>query len=198
MTRVRIARPDDAAAVAAVYAPYVTDGVISFELDPPDAGEMARRMRAGGVRHPWLIAEEDGRLLGYAYSSAFRARAAYNWAVETTVYVAADAQGRGVGRGLYEELLARLTRAGFTQAIAVIALPNDPSVRLHERLGFAPIGVNPAVGYKHGRWIDVGMWQRSLAVPGAVTGAVPGIAGPSGDPGTPEAPAASGSPPPAA
>ena len=118
-----------------MYAPYVTDGVISFELDPPDAAEMARRMAAGGERHPWLMAEEDGRVLGYAYASAFRMRAAYDWAVETTVYLADDAQGRGVGRALCLELLARLAAAGFTQAVAIIALPNDPSVRLHERLG---------------------------------------------------------------
>ncbi|WP_375428064.1 arsinothricin resistance N-acetyltransferase ArsN1 family B [uncultured Sphingomonas sp.] len=164
MIRVRPARTDDAVAIAAVYAPYVTDGVISFELDPPDAAEMARRMAAGGARHPWLVAEEDGHVLGYAYASAFRTRAAYDWAVETTVYLADDAQGRGVGRALYEELLARLTKAGFTQAVAIIALPNDPSVRLHERLGFALVGVNPAIGWKHDRWIDVGIWQRALAV----------------------------------
>ena len=181
---IRPARADDAAAIAAVYAPYVTDCVVSFELEPPDAAEMARRMAAGGERHPWLVAEEGGRMLGYAYASAFRARPAYDWAAETTVYLADDAQERGVGRALYDHLLARLTAAGFTQAVAIIALPNDASVRLHERLGFSAIGVNPAVGWKHGRWIDVGMWQRALA-------ATPG-------PGRPEAPAASGSPPPGA
>lgn len=184
MIRVRPALPEDAAAIAAVYAPYVTDGVVSFEFDPPDAAEMTRRMSAGGERHPWLVAEEGGRVLAYAYASSFRSRAAYDRAVETTVYVAGDAQGRGIGRALHHELLARLTAAGFTQAIAIIALPNDASVRLHERLGFAPIGVNPAVGWKHGRWIDVGMWQRALARPVANAG-----------PGRPGAPAASGSPP---
>ncbi len=163
---IRAARAGDAAAIAAVYGPHVTDGIVSFELDPPDAAEMARRMAAGDARHPWLVAEEDGAVLGYAYASSFRSRAAYDRAVETTVYVAADAQGRGIGRALYGELLARLAGAGFTQAVAVIALPNDASVRLHERLGFAPIGVNPAVGYKDGRWIDVGMWQRALVGPG--------------------------------
>lgn len=178
---IRPAHADDAAAIAAVYAPYVTDDVVSFELDPPDAAEMARRMSASGARHPWLAAEADGRMLGYAYASSFRSRAAYDWAVETTVYLARDAQGRGVGRALYDELLRRLTEAGFTQAVAIIALPNDPSVRLHERLGFTFVGLNPAVGWKHGRWIDVGMWQRALAV----------------SPGRdrPGAPAASGSPP---
>jgi len=181
---IRPARPADAAAIAGVYAPYVTDGVVSFELDPPDAAEMARRLAAGDERHPWLVAEADGRVLGYAHASAFRARAAYDWAVETTVYVAGDAQGRGVGRALYDDLLARLTAAGFTQAVAIIALPNDASVRLHERLGFALIGINPAVGWKHGRWIDVGIWQRALAAPD-----------PSAGPDRPGAPDASGSPP---
>jgi phosphinothricin acetyltransferase len=160
---VRRARPGDAVAIAAIYAPHVTDGVVSFELTPPDAAEVARRMADGGARYPWLVAEDDGPVLGYAYASAFRARAAYDWAVETTVYIATAAQGRGVGRSLYDALLAELIRAGFTQAVAVIALPNDASVRLHERLGFAPVGVNPAIGYKHGRWIDVGIWQRALA-----------------------------------
>ena len=184
MTLVRPARAGDAAAIAAVYAPYVTDGTVSFELDPPDAAEMARRMAAGGGRHPWLVAEEVGAVLGYAYASTFRPRSAYDWAVETTIYVAADAHGRGIGQALYANLLARLTEAGFTQAVAIIALPNDASVRLHERLGFALVGVNPAVGYKAGRWIDVGMWQRALA-------ATPG-------PDRPGAPAASGSPQPGA
>ena len=159
----------------------MTDGVVSFELDPPDAAEMAHRMAASDARHPWLVAEAGGRMVGYAYASTFRSRAAYDRAVETTVYLAGDAQGRGIGRALYRDLLARLTMAGFTQAIAIIALPNDPSVRLHERLGFASVGVNPAVGWEHGRWIDVGMWQRALTV--------------SLGPGKPEAPAASGSPP---
>ncbi|PAX07209.1 arsinothricin resistance N-acetyltransferase ArsN1 family B [Sphingomonas lenta] len=166
MTIVRPARPDDAAALAAIYAPYVTDGVVSFELEPPDAAEMARRMAAGGDRHPWLVAEADGAVCGYAYASPFRTRAAYAWAVETTVYVAADVQGRGCGRALYAELLDRLTRQGFTQAVGIIALPNEASVGLHKRLGFRFVGVNEQVGWKHGRWIDVGVWQRPLAEPG--------------------------------
>lgn len=165
MIQVRPVTPDDAAAIAAVYAPYVIDGVISFELEPPEAAEMARRMMAGGDLHPWLVAEADGAVVGYAYASPFRARAAYAWAVETTVYVAADAQERGVGRALYAELLDRLTRQGFTQAVGIIALPNDASVALHERLGFRFVGVNERVGWKRGRWIDVGVWQRALAEP---------------------------------
>lgn len=165
MIRVRPARPDDAPAIVGVYAPYVADGVISFEEEPPDAAEMAQRMAAGGDLHPWFAAEVDGRLAGYAYAGPFRTRAAYLWAVETTVYVAADAQGRGIGRVLYKALLDTLTRQGFTEAVGVIALPNDASVRLHERLGFRAVGVNERVGWKHGCWIDVGVWQRALAIP---------------------------------
>lgn len=163
---VRPSRPDDARAIAAVYAPYVTDGVVSFEADPPDAAEMARRMAEGGGLYPWLVAEIDGRMAGYAYAGPFRVRAAYLWAVETTVYVARAAHGRGVGRALYAALLDMLTRQGFTEAVGVIALPNGPSVRLHERSGFRLVGVNERVGWKHGRWVDVGVWQRALATPG--------------------------------
>lgn len=165
MIPIRPVRPDDAAAIAEVYAPYVTGGAVSFEEHPPDAAEMARRMASGGDLHPWLAAELDGRVAGYAYAGPFRTRAAYLWAVETTVYVAGDAQGRGVGRALYAALLDGLTRQGFTEAVGIIALPNDASVRLHERYGFRFVGVNERVGWKRGRWIDVGVWQRALATP---------------------------------
>lgn len=163
---IRRARPDDAAALAAIYAPHVTDGVVSFEEEPPPPAEMAQRMAAGDDLHPWLVAEANGAVAGYAYAAPFRARAAYLWAVETTVYVAAHAHRRGVGGALYARLLDGLTAQGFTEAVGVIALPNPASVRLHERHGFRPVGVNERVGWKRGRWIDVGLWQRALATPG--------------------------------
>ena len=122
-------------------------------------------MESAGRLYPWLAAEEEGALLGYAYAAAFRTRHAYRFTVETTVYLRAEAQGRGVGRRLYEPLLALLERQGFTQAIAAIALPNDPSVKLHERLGFRHAGTYGQVGFKLGRWWDVGLWQRALASP---------------------------------
>lgn len=162
--RVRPARPDDAAAIAAIYAPHVTDGVISFELVAPDAAETARRMTAS-PRHPWLVACEDGSVLAYAYAAPFATREAYRWAVETTIYVADEAQGRGVGRSLYSALLATLKAQGFTQALARIALPNPASTALHQALGFRAVGVEQAVGWKVGRWIDVALWQRPLATP---------------------------------
>lgn len=161
--RIRAATSEDAAAIAEIYAPYVTDSAISFELEAPAPAEIGKRMAAGGDLYPWLIGEENGAAIGYAYAAAFRARPAYRYAVETSVYLRRTAQGRGHGRALYEPLLEMLIEQGFTQAIAAIALPNEASVRLHERLGFASAGVYRRVGYKMDRWHDVGLWQRPLA-----------------------------------
>ena len=159
---VRPARPDDAGAIAAIYAPHVTHGVASFETVAPDAAEIARRM-AASARNPWLVAEHGGAVIAYAYAAPFGTRAAYRWAVETSIYVAAAAQGHGAGRRLYAALLAALEAQGFTQAIGRIALPNPGSVALHEGLGFELVGIHRRIGWKHGRWIDVGLWQRQLA-----------------------------------
>jgi phosphinothricin acetyltransferase len=164
---VRLATAGDAAAIAAIYAPYVTDSFVSFETEAPDEAEMRRRIEAGGALHPWLVGEVDGRLCGYASAPAFRPRAAYRYAVETSVYLAPEACGRGLGRTLYERLLDLLIGQGFAQAIGAISLPNEASVRLHEALGFTAAGAYRQVGWKCGRWIDVGLWQRSLA-PAAV------------------------------
>ena len=149
--------------IAAIYAPHVTGGHVSFEEDAPDAAAMARRI--DGVRYPWLVATERDAPIGYAYASAFHPRAAYRWTVETSAYVAGHAQRRGVGRVLYVELLDGLARQGFAQAVARIALPGAGSAALHQALGFDAVGVERAVGFKHGRWIDVGLWQRALATP---------------------------------
>lgn len=166
--RVRAARPGDAAAIAAVYAPYVSASAVSFETDAPDADALLARMEAGGGLYPWLVGEaEDGTLIGYAYAARFRERPAYRFAVETSVYLRSGAGGRGAGRRLYEPLLAILEAQGFTQAIAAITLPNEASVRLHERLGFAPAGAYRRVGWKLGAWHDVGLWQRPLAPAGS-------------------------------
>ncbi len=131
---VRLARPADAGAIAAVYRPYVETSRISFEEKAPDAAEMLARMES--PLHPWLVAEEEGRLLGYASSSPYHRRPAYRWTVETSIYLAAEARGRGLGRELLSKLLDRLVRQGYVTAIAAIALPNPVSVALHERLGF--------------------------------------------------------------
>lgn len=161
--RHRLATPDDGAAIAAVYAPYVTDTFVSFEAEAPDEAEMRRRIENGGELYPWVVVQTDGGIAGYASASPFRPRAAYRYAVETSVYLDPSQCGRGLGRPLYERLLVLLERQGFTQAIGAISLPNEASVRLHERLGFAKAGVYAQVGWKCGRWLDVGLWQRPLA-----------------------------------
>jgi L-amino acid N-acyltransferase YncA len=166
MIRIRVATDADAAAIAAIYAPHVIAGVASFEETPPEEQEIAARLRRVQSFFPWLIAEDDGAVVGYAYADKFRERSAYRWAVETTVYVAGSAQRRGIGRLLYGALLDILRRQGFTQAIAAISLPNDGSIRLHEQVGFRRAGVYREVGWKLGRWIDVGLWQAELADPG--------------------------------
>jgi phosphinothricin acetyltransferase len=164
--RLRAATPDDAAAIAGIYAPFVTDSAVSFETEPPGEAAMRGRIESGGGLYPWLVAEAGGTMLGYAYAARFRDRPAYRFAVETSVYLRADAAGQGLGRQLYQPLLAILEAQGFTQAIAAIALPNEASVRLHERLGFERVGTYRQVGWKFGAWHDVGLWQRALAKAG--------------------------------
>jgi L-amino acid N-acyltransferase YncA len=162
---IRPATGADAGAIRAIYAPIVLDTVISFEAEPPGAEEIARRMIAGAPRLPWLVAEAAEGINGYAYAAPFRGRAAYRWSVETSVYLSQAARGRGIGRRLYEHLLAELSDLGYVNAYAGIALPNEASVRLHEAVGFTPIGAFPAAGHKHGRWVDVGWWVRALRPP---------------------------------
>jgi L-amino acid N-acyltransferase YncA len=158
---VRAATPADAAAVAAIYAPVVTGTAISFEEEPPSPEEISRRM-AARPRLPWLIAEDGGRVAGYAYASAHRARPAYRWSADCSVYLDPGYRGRGVGRQLYERLIPVVRELGYRSLFAGIALPNPASVGLHEALGFQPVGVFRGVGYKHGAWRDVGWWQRFL------------------------------------
>jgi phosphinothricin acetyltransferase len=152
----------DAAACADIYGPYVRETVISLEEEAPDAPALAGRIDRITATHPWLIAELDGRPVGFAYGSQHRERAAYRWATDTTVYLDRSHHRRGIGRALYEELLARLTEQGFHVACAGITLPNAASVGLHEALGFEPVGVYRRVGFKMGSWRDVGWWQRDL------------------------------------
>ena len=161
MTAIRLAGASDAAAIASIYRPYVEGSRISFEEQAPDAAEMAARMES--ALHPWLIAEEDGHVLGYASSSPYHRRPAYRWTVETSIYLAPEAQGRGMGRQLLSALIELLTRQGYVTAIASIALPNPISIALHERLGFVPAGTYRGVGFKLGEWTDVSLWQRDLA-----------------------------------
>jgi len=162
MAILRLARESDAQAVAAIYRPWVERTPVSFELLPPSADEMARRIRAAAAFAPWLICEGEGGTWGYAYASRHRERAAYQWSVDVTIYVDDARRRRGVGRALYQSLFALLRLQGFVAAHAGITLPNPASVGLHEALGFHRIGTYPAVGYKLGAWHDVGWWQLRL------------------------------------
>ncbi len=159
---IRLALPEDAAALAALYAPYVRDTAISFETEPPDAAEMAARMAAILPRYPWLVVEQNGAIRGYAYASPHRARAAYRWSADVTVYVEQGAAGQGLGRTLYRHLIDILRAQRFRGLFAGIALPNAASVGLHEAMGFTPIGIYRRVGFKQGAWRDVGWWQLDL------------------------------------
>jgi len=159
----RLATPADGASIAAIYRPYVTDAATSFELTPPTAEEMARRITAGLPLAPWLVCVDDsGQVLGYAYAGRHRDRAAYQWSCDVTVYIHGDQHRRGIGRALYDRLLGLLRLQGFFVAHAGITLPNPGSVGLHEALGFRPVGIYPAVGWKLGAWRDVGWWQLPL------------------------------------
>lgn len=162
--RIRRATAVDAAAIAGIYAPYVLASAASFEAEAPDVKEMRARIEAGGDLYPWFVAcEAEGPPLGFAYACAFRARPAYRFTVETTVYVAEGAQRRGIGTLLYGALLPLLEAQGFAQAIAAITLPNPASAAMHEALGFARAGTYEQVGFKLGQWHSVGLWQRALA-----------------------------------
>jgi L-amino acid N-acyltransferase YncA len=158
---VRLADRSDAAAIAALYGHYVKYSRISFEEKAPDAAEITRRM--SGSIHRWLVAEENMRILAYASTSPLRNRPAYRWSVESGIYVDVSAQGRGIGRRLLTAHLELLELQGFITVIAGIALPNERSVALHEKLGFTLAGVERGVGFKLGEWVDVARWQRDLA-----------------------------------
>jgi L-amino acid N-acyltransferase YncA len=165
----------DAGACAAIYAPSVIEGIASLEERAPSPEEMAARIEATSAAYPWLVAELEGEPAGYAYATEHRSRSAYRWSADTTVYVSPSHHRRGVGRALYQALFELLTAQGLYTACAGITLPNDASVGLHEAMGFEPIGVYRAIGYKHGQWRSVGWWQAQLREPRAdVTPLEPG------------------------
>ena len=161
--RIRLATVRDGEALAVIYRPAVVGSAISFELDPPDGTEMARRVERILARTPWLVLEVDDAVLGYAYAGQHRDRAAYQWSVDVSAYVRADARRMGIARALYTSLFAVLARQGFRNAYAGITLPNEPSVGLHASVGFTPVGIYRNVGYKLGAWHDTGWFERPLA-----------------------------------
>jgi L-amino acid N-acyltransferase YncA len=160
---IRLALEKDAEQIAGIYAPVVRDTPISFEVEPPTAAEMARRVAETLPVFPWLVVDRAAEILGYVYASKHRARAAYGWSVDTAIYVHPGVYRAGVGRALYTSLFAILALQGFCSAYAGITLPNPGSVGLHEAVGFEPLGVYRGVGYKLGAWHDVGWWQRTIS-----------------------------------
>jgi L-amino acid N-acyltransferase YncA len=159
---VREAAIADVPALLEIYRPFVTETAVSFETDPPTLEEFQARVLAAQTRWSWLVAERDGEVAGYAYGSAFRARAAYRFTAETSAYVGSAHRGFGIARTLYERLFDVLAAKGYANAYAGIALPNDASVAFHEALGFSHVGTFHRAGWKFGRWHDVSWWERRL------------------------------------
>jgi L-amino acid N-acyltransferase YncA len=158
---IRLATDADAARVLAIYGPFCHTPV-SFETAEPTVEQMRERIAALAGKYPWLVCDDGGTVLGYAYASAHRVRPAYQWSVDVSAYIADGHRRRGIGRALYTSLLATVTRQGFYNAYAGITLPNPGSVGLHEAAGFTQLGVYRGVGYKNGAWRDVGWWERPL------------------------------------
>jgi L-amino acid N-acyltransferase YncA len=159
---IRLATPDDTAGILAIYAPYCLSSHVSFETAAPSNAEMRERITRITDEYPWLVAETSGEVAGYVYASQHRARPAYRWAVDVAVYIGRAHQRRGLGRALYTSLFAILREQAYFKAYAGITMPNAGSVGLHTALGFQPVAVFPKVGYKLGRWLDVGWWQLDL------------------------------------
>jgi len=159
---IRGATTRDGAAIAAIYNPFVIETVITFETLPVEAKAMGARIERASAHYPWLVLEQEGSIRAYAYATEWRSRPAYKDTVETTIYVDGAHQGRGLGRRLYGELIARLSSSGVHCALGGIALPNPGSIALHEALGFRKVAQFEEVGRKLERWVDVGFWQLML------------------------------------
>src|SRR5438270_6349693 len=154
---IRLAQPIDGAALSDIYRPAVTQRATSFEVHPPDAVEMSRRITSCLTTFPWLVDDRDRTVVGYAYASSHRSRPAYQWSVEVSAYVDEQTQRQGVGRELYLALFRVLTLQGFRSAYAGITIPNEASEAFHRSLGFTAVGIFRGVGFKHGQWHDV-LW----------------------------------------
>jgi len=162
---IRLAAEHDAEQIQAIYALVVRGAAISFELEPPTVSQMRQRIIKTVERLPWVVCEQSGEILGYAYASPHRTRAAYQWSVDVSAYVHVHNSRSGVGHAAYDALFKILTIQGFYNAYAGITLPNPASVGLHESMGFNPVGVYRSVGYKLGSWHDVGWWHLVLREP---------------------------------
>ncbi|MEH1930258.1 MAG: arsinothricin resistance N-acetyltransferase ArsN1 family B [Nostoc sp.] len=159
---IRLVNENDALQMLAIYAPIVWETAISFEVEPPSETEFQQRIKSYQQQMPWLVCEINQEVVGYAYARPYHTRAAYQWSVESSVYVSANYRRKGIAKALYTSLLKLLRLQGFYNVVAAIALPNQPSVAVHETVGFSPVGVFRRVGYKFAQWHDVGCWQLSL------------------------------------
>jgi L-amino acid N-acyltransferase YncA len=167
-SRIRVAKPDDAEAVAAIYAPIVLETTISFDWVPPTVDDFRARIAKTLAKYPWLVAvDEHDAVAGYVHAGSHRDSPSYQWSVNTTVFIREDSRGHGIGRALYAELFRQLVDLGYYRAFAGIALPNAGSVALHESVGYTPLGVYENVGFKFGAWRDVGWWSKQLQHPAA-------------------------------
>ena len=163
-TDIRQAVASDAEQILGIYRPLVEDTAISFELTPPDAGEMATRIESALMSHEWLVADDAAGIAGYASASRYRAREAYRFSAETSVYIQDACRGKGLGRALYKALFDSLESRGFQRAYAAIALPNAASIALHKGMEFDEIGTFSAAGFKFDRWHDISWWQRAVSL----------------------------------
>lgn len=160
--------PIDAAGIIEIYKDYVEKTSITFENTIPSISELALRIEQIRLKYPWLVAEEHGNMVGYAYATAYRDRIAYQWMAETSIYVLKDKQNTGLAQKLYNSLLELLTEQGIYKAYAVITIPNEKSIRFHEKMGFTHFATYKKVGYKLGTWHDVGWWEKELTLPNTV------------------------------
>ncbi|WP_156009336.1 GNAT family N-acetyltransferase [Streptococcus ruminantium] len=162
MIEIRSVRPSDVEELVAIYAPYVEETVITFETQVPTATEFADRIEKILEKFPYLVAEEEGRILGYAYASTYYPRAAYDWTVELSIYISQKARGQGIGNLLYSHLEKELIARGFKNFLACISIPNPASLALHEKMGYKQVAHLKKVGYKFGNWHDIVWLQKSL------------------------------------
>ncbi len=159
---IRQATEEDAGVIAEIYNWYILNTIITFETDPVSPEEMKKRIQEKIIKHDWLVGELNQEIIGYAYYGSFRARAAYNHTVESTIYLSQKSIGKGFGKVLYSNLIKSAKGRGFRELIGIIALPNPESIALHKKIGFEEVGVLRNVGYKFERYIDVGIWQMSV------------------------------------
>ena len=162
---IRIVRPEDAKELLNIYAPYVRETAITFEYEVPSVQEFENRINKTLETYPYLVAEEDGQVLGYAYASTYYARTAYNWTTELSIYLHEDARGRGLGSQLYDALEEELEQRGFLRFLACIAVPNEASIAMHEKRGYVQVAHFPKVGYKFEQWHDIVWMQKTLDGP---------------------------------